>query len=702
MEPAGRRASYPPSSATLRRPVAQRVALALLVIIASFAVVYLIAANVILRTRFLRDVVSRGDGVELNYASAYSVWPGLVHLRSLSLEVQDYGIQFAVLADSGVVKVSLHDLLLRRFHATRVDLQGLAFRLRPKVQPSEAKSARVAAFPPIAGFADPPLVDGPKPPPTPDAEYDLWQVSIDDVHAELRELWFMEYRYLGTGRVARGGFRVQPGRAFAIYPAQVLLGRGVLSVGDAVAVQRLELDLQGYVDSTDVRQVRGAALAEKVSGRIDLNAHGIQLGAFDSHAGERRPRVSGTADLNLAASVSAGRIDPQGQAELTADRLSISTPVGKLSGSLTSNWRSLPDGRQEWVTTSPRLSLTSSSPERGPTLEAPRLALVLQGETIGSAPSVRELDFDAPELVVPSLEWAKRWVQLAGAPIEVAGRIEGRAHLSFVSGRGPAARVHLRLKDGALATESVRAALGGRIDAEIEPAVGAGAGSAGRVDVELDGVEVERVRQRTKPFRATVRLPDVKISLEPELAFSTGVTAYANPADSLLSVALGSPMLEDLAADVFDLRRLEAQAQLNVNRRAVRFELARAKSGELTGSGYWQRPATGGARGAFLISSKVANVGISLVGSDTETAWFVGDDWLASGRRPSSEQAPRDAPRRPGEKKTAPAKTTTRATPAKATPENRTAPTKAAPENRAAPAKPSPSKQGSSRSQPRR
>jgi hypothetical protein len=645
MEPAGRRASYPPSPATLRRSVVQRVALAFLVTVASFAVIYLIAANVILRTRWLRDRVSQGDGIELSYASAYSVWPGLVHVRSLSLEVQDYKIQFAVLADSGVVKVSLHDLLFRRFHATRVELQGLAFRLREKVQPSDADSARVAAFPPIAGFADPPVVDGPKPPATPDAEYDLWQIALDDVQAELRELWLMEYRYLGTGRIERGGFRIQPGRAFAVYPARLMLGRGTLSVGDAVAVQRLELDLEGHVDSTDVRQVRGAALAEKVSGRIGLDAHGIQLGVFDSHVGERPPRVAGNADLTLAASISAGRVDPHGRAELSAERLSIVTPAGKLSGSLTSSWRSLTDGRQECVTTSPRLSLTSSSPERGPTFRAPRLVISLHSETIGSAPSLRELELDAPELVVPELEWAKRWVQRAGAPIELAGRIEGRAHLSFVSGRGPAARVHLRLKDGALATDSVRAALAGRIDAEIEPTVAGGAGSAGRVDVELDGVEVERVRQRTKPFRATVRLPDVKISLEPELAFSTGVTAYANPADSLISLALGSPMLEDLAADVFDLRRLEAQAQLNVDRRAVRFELARAKSGGLTGSGYWQRPATGGSTGAFLISSKVANVGISLVGSDTEMAWFVGDDWLASGKRPSPRQGARDSRR---------------------------------------------------------
>jgi hypothetical protein len=164
---------------------------------------------------------------------------------------------------------------------------------------------------------------------------------------------------------------------------------------------------------------------------------------------------------------------------------------------------------------------------------------------------------------------------------------------------------------------------------------------------------VERSREHTKPFRAAVRLPDLRISLEPELTLSASVDVAAKPADSLLSLALGSPMLEDLAADVFDLHGLVARARLNISRRSVRFDLARAESGGLKGSGYWQRPATGDARGAFLISSKVANVGISLIGSDTTTAWFVSDDWLASGKgkkpprrpeRPSTPGAPRPKP----------------------------------------------------------
>jgi hypothetical protein len=642
---AGRRVSSLTSTAALRRTLdVHRIALAVLIVVASFAVVYLITANVILRTRVLRDLVSEGEGVELDYVSAYSVWPGRVHFRGLSLSVQDYRLQFSVLSDAGVVEVSLPDLLSCRFHATSASLDGLSFRFRPKVEPNEAGSPKVAAFPSIPGFEDPPVRVGPKPAPLSDAEYDLWEVAIDEVRAELRELWFLEYRYLGAGHITRGGFRLLPGRSYAVYPARVELARGAVIVGDDVAVQRLTLELEGHVDATDVTKAKGAALADTMNGRLRADAHGVNFEALAADALTRR--LEGNGDLTVSAALRGGRLEPDSIAEITAPMAELSTPMGKWSGSLSSTVKVLPGGRLEWATASPKIMVVNSSRHRGPVLIAPRLALTLESETVGTAPSLREVRVDLPQLVMPSLGWGERWLRSAGVPLDIGGRLEGKAHFSWTPPQGPAARVHLRLGDAEFSTEKTRASLAGEIDLQLDPAK-SGSSSAGRLDIDLDGVEVERVRERTKPFRAAVRAADLRISIGPELAFSAVVDVSAKPADSLLSLALGSPMLEDLAADVFDLRDLEAQASLIVSRRAVRFELSRAESGGLTGAGYWQRPATGDARGAFLISSKVANVGISFLGSDAHTAWFVPDDWLASSRRPARPTRPAAEPRRP-------------------------------------------------------
>src|SRR5262245_32177919 len=107
MDVEGRSASDSSSPVEQRHPGGwQRLALVALMATAVFAVVYLIAANALLRSRLLRDVISEGPDVELDYASAYSVWPGRVHLRGLSLEVQDYRFQFSVDAESATLQIS--------------------------------------------------------------------------------------------------------------------------------------------------------------------------------------------------------------------------------------------------------------------------------------------------------------------------------------------------------------------------------------------------------------------------------------------------------------------------------------------------------------------------------------------------------------------------------------------------------------------
>jgi hypothetical protein len=271
------------------------------------------------------------------------------------------------------------------------------------------------------------------------------------------------------------------------------------------------------------------------------------------------------------------------------------------------------------------------------------------------------LRFDAPHLSIPSLAWAKPWLARADVPVRLGGRLDGGAQVSWTRGRGPFARVRLRLADARFSSEKIRASLRGEIAAKLDP-VGRDSGSAGRLDIALEGGldgkgdraqnsivpnrDGGRASRGQKPFHAAIHVPDLRVDLEGR-AVSAGVELSATPADPLLSLALGSPMLEDLAVDVFDLEAIEAEARLKVNRRAVSLELARAVSGGLEGAGYWQRPAKGDPRGAFLISSKVANVGISLSGSDASTAWFVPDDWLATGScRGGSRPAIRSGERR--------------------------------------------------------
>ena len=624
-------------------------------IIGVFAVCYLVAANVLLRTRLLRDAVSRGPDIELDYASAYSVWPGRVHFRGLTLQVQDLNIEFGVSIEAGVVSVSLHELPFKRFHADSLSAEGLSFRFRQKLEHTEVGQAWVAALPPIPGFPDPPLKLGIKPPPVPDAEYGLWQIAIDDVVAELRELWFLEYRYLGAG-VARGSFVVQPARYFEVQPASLQLDRGQVVIGDATLVTHLGLNADCQSEHTDVREKEGKELFRSFSGSVHGEARGIELSALALYLPpDGRFRLDGNAELDLGLSVTGGRLDGQSAASLRVMEPTLVTPYGDLSGDLSSSWAVLPAGTLEWVTTSPALRADDTAKFKGPVLEAPRLELELDAVDLVAPATLKRIELEVAKIIVPGLGWANRALRATGTPIDLDGRLEGHARFSMQPPAGPSAQLQLRLVGGALASDGLSARLAGHVDVGLEPSREPGSRhSEGRLDVALDGVELSRDKERTKPFRATFRVPDLRVQVEPDSALSATCLIHAGPADSLLPVLLGSPVLEGLAASALDLKELDANLKLSFDPRALRLELQRAESGALTGKGYWQRPARGEPKGAVLLATEVANVGISFSGSDTQTSLLVADDWLDSPKPGAGHRgAKRAAAKRPAGKRPA-------------------------------------------------
>ena len=116
----------------------------------------------------------------------------------------------------------VRDLFRRSFHATRVRGSGFAIRLRPRLDRSEATPEVIAALPPIAGFVDPPLLDGgPAPPLLTDENYDLWTVELEDVDVQhVREVWIQTWRSKGDTHL-RGRLLFRPQRGLEVGPVTV-------------------------------------------------------------------------------------------------------------------------------------------------------------------------------------------------------------------------------------------------------------------------------------------------------------------------------------------------------------------------------------------------------------------------------------------------------------------------------------------------
>ncbi len=302
-----------PGRPSLGRARWRRLVRRLLLAVAILAASYLIVANVLLRTRLLRNAVSgssvsfalsgRSTDLRLDYASAYSVLPGRAHVEGLILRGRDRRVEWLLTLDRADVAISLGDLLHRRLHATRLRSSGLAMRARLRLARAEATPDVVAALPPIAGFADPPLLDdAPEPPPLTDADYDLWTVDLEDIDVQhVREVWIHIVRSVGDTHV-RGRWFFRPRRWLEVGPATV----DADGVDVFYGIHPLAAGLRGSTEATvhpfDPRAAKGLAFLDQISSHGQFRGRANVAGALRLLAPRSRvafTRWEGPLEANL-------------------------------------------------------------------------------------------------------------------------------------------------------------------------------------------------------------------------------------------------------------------------------------------------------------------------------------------------------------------------------------------------------------------
>ncbi len=255
------------------RTVRRLAPIAVVVLIAGFAA-YLAAMNVFLETRLFRDAISARPGSLLvDYRSAYSLWPGRVHVEGLTIRGRDSSVEWILRLDRCDFRVSLLALIHKRFHASHVNGDGLGLRVRLRkdgpVSPREMR-----ALPPVPGFLDPPLADvGPPPPPLTDANYNLWSVELDDVDANhVRELWIDTVRYAGDLEV-RGRWFFRPLRWLDVGPAALSLRSLDVSYGEVEPwLSSATGAFTATIHPSALQEILGADMLDRVS--VDGNVRG--------------------------------------------------------------------------------------------------------------------------------------------------------------------------------------------------------------------------------------------------------------------------------------------------------------------------------------------------------------------------------------------------------------------------------------------
>jgi hypothetical protein len=190
------------------------------------------------------------------------------------------------------------DVLRRRFHATRVRARKLEFRLRERLRREEATPARLARYPRIEGFADPPLRQ--TTPSRSEPAGSPWRVVIDDLTvADVEEIWIDAWKWTGKGRVA-GEFELLPGREARVGPARLDVSEGELQHGDSKVAQRTfgavwcelpRFDTQAYPGNDVWKIMSGGSVLRGDLGGLTFLSPDAGGPALSGGAGSIRERV---------------------------------------------------------------------------------------------------------------------------------------------------------------------------------------------------------------------------------------------------------------------------------------------------------------------------------------------------------------------------------------------------------------------------
>jgi len=292
---------------------------------------YLVVGNVWLHRGGLERMLNRRpERLAIHWKSAWTVWPGVVHVRGFELRNQTRIYQWWVAVDRGTVDVDLWNLQNRELQIGPLHGSGAAFRLRRRLDaPPRARPARPELYPPIPGLANPPRrkpeeLYPPRPGRTP------WHVRITGISLDdVREVWIEEVRFAGSARVA-GGFDVRARHRVEVEPTRLEIAGGTVALGAGAKARPILADARGHVDGRvepySPQRFKGWKMLGFASGRIALEGEVRSLAFLDVLFRETRwvdLRFGGgrtTADLRLHR----GRLLPGSSLEARPETVTVS------------------------------------------------------------------------------------------------------------------------------------------------------------------------------------------------------------------------------------------------------------------------------------------------------------------------------------------------------------------------------------------
>ena len=235
---------------------------------------YPVLGTLALWTGFVEWVIRSEDmRVEIDNPS-YTIWPGRVHVKHIKIYMNG-DTQFILEGSDLLTNFSLLGFFRHRVHVSTLQARDVRYQMRVQVKDQTGMKERLAAYPRLEGLPGVNVIHEKAATKTEEREQS-WTVQVEGLDVHVVELWFFEYRYLGTGQL-RGGFLVGP-QVMQVTTAVQDIGPGELRFGEKQPIAR---NFQGQI-TCNIPQINpeehaDASFTELVDARINLKMDVLSL-----------------------------------------------------------------------------------------------------------------------------------------------------------------------------------------------------------------------------------------------------------------------------------------------------------------------------------------------------------------------------------------------------------------------------------------
>lgn len=549
-----------------------------LVLIVALEVLYLVAANGagVLAPRFANR---QPDRTHLSFR-AFTPFPGLVFVWDFQLRAQDRFTQWQLDIDRATVWVDLSSLRERTFHARKVDADGVAFKLRRKLQLPEVRPDTLEAQPQIEGFGEVALrqdEDFLMPPPRPGR----WTIKMEGVDARGTELWVDTLRYDGP-LAARGAWWLQLEQNAEIVPGEVQLGGGRLVHGEQELARTLVGTIRADLHEFPTRQLTPAMVFERIDGSVQL------VGALADPAAlmpllkispKLQPTWSG-GTFAINAELVKGVAQPESRISANVHGARVQVGGLRVAGSAKVDARVANDRGLHVNVAARRLDVRRPGSKPLADGGTVHVGAVLRGGRVDEYRAPRHV---ALRLEDALLSDARALNELLPAPLQLAvqsGIVRANGKLKVDLQRGLASG-HAQVRGRQLAIEHRGQGYEGRLDARIQLA---------RLDPEarsfrIDGTHVKlsdvraRDGRRVLPWSAQVAVSRGSVDLGRKEVFRGNVHSSLSHARPLFGALLENTKVPRIARKLLTPNHVTAKAEVGLGRRWVRLDGLRARVG---------------------------------------------------------------------------------------------------------------------------